>query len=83
LEPLVNTVLLDEEVDFLWPRARLVVEVDGVHHGRPATIKDDARRDAKLRAAGVQVIRFSDSGLNRLAREGAAQQRPELIALVR
>jgi len=64
-------------------RRRLVVEIDGPNHGRPPTIADDARRDAKLRAAGVQVIRLGDSGLDRLAREGAAQQRPELVALVR
>jgi Transcriptional regulator, AbiEi antitoxin/Protein of unknown function (DUF559) len=83
VEPLVNTVLLDEEVDFLWPDRGLLVEVDGVNHGRPATQRDDARRDAKLRAAGLHVVRLDDSGLDRLAREGARQQVPELVALVR
>jgi very-short-patch-repair endonuclease len=83
VEPRVNTVLLDEEVDFFWPDHRIVVEIDGPNHGRPATSRDDARRDAKLRAAGLDVIRLGDSGLDRLARQGAAKERPELVALVR
>jgi hypothetical protein len=58
--PLVNTHLLDEEVDFHWPDRRLVVEVDGPGHARPSARRDDARRDAKLTAAGSRVLRFSD-----------------------
>lgn len=83
VEPLVNTVLLDEEVDFLWPQRKLVVEIDGPAHGRPPNQRDDARRDAKLRAANLTVIRLSESDLGRLVRQGAAQERPELVALVR
>src|SRR4051794_10720472 len=41
--PLFNTHLLDEEVDFHWPDRRLVVEVDGPGHARPAARRDDAR----------------------------------------
>jgi hypothetical protein len=59
-EPLVNTHLLGEEVDFHWPDRRLVVEIDGPHHGRPADKQNDARRDGKLREAGFTVVRFSD-----------------------
>ena len=34
-EPLVNTPLAGFEVDFLWPEAMLVVEIDGGGHERP------------------------------------------------
>jgi very-short-patch-repair endonuclease len=37
-----------------------VVEIDGPGHGRPAIRASDARKDAKLRAAGWTVRRFSD-----------------------
>ncbi len=59
-EPLVNAPLLGEEPDFHWPARRLVVEVDGPSHGRPASRRDDARKDAKLREAGWTVLRCSD-----------------------
>ena len=59
-EPLVNTHLVGEEVDFHWPDRQLVVEIDGPGHGRPAAMRDDARRDAKLRKAGYTVLRVSD-----------------------
>ncbi len=59
-EPLVNTPLLGEEPDFHWPQRRLVVEVDGPPHGRPASIRDDARKDAKFRQAGWTVLRCTD-----------------------
>jgi very-short-patch-repair endonuclease len=40
--------------DFACPSARLVVEVDGGQHGG----RDDAVRDAAMRAAGWRVLRF-------------------------
>src|SRR4051794_23663105 len=43
-EPLVNTPLFGEEVDFYWPDRQLVVEVDGPAHGRPTSRRDDAAR---------------------------------------
>ena len=59
-EPLVNTHLEGEEVDCQWPDRRLVVEVDGPGHERPAVKLADARKDRKLRSAGYTVIRFKD-----------------------
>jgi very-short-patch-repair endonuclease len=59
-DPLVNTKLLGFEVDFQWPEQRLVVEVDGPGHQRPRAKRDDARRDKRLRAAGITVLRFTD-----------------------
>lgn len=59
--PQVNVLLHGELVDFYWPEARLVVEVDsyGFHKSR-AKFEDDRRRDVKLQAAGERVLRFTD-----------------------
>jgi Protein of unknown function (DUF559) len=56
-EPLVNTRVQDIEVDFHWPHANLIVEVDGPGHTRPRTKRDDQHRDVTLRAAGHTVLR--------------------------
>ena len=69
-EPLNNTIVLGEELDFLWPDLKLNAEVDGSHHLRKRTKRDDQRRDAKLRAAGYTVIRFT-------ARE--VEERPQWV----
>lgn len=42
-------------VDFFAPAARLVVEVDGAHHGLRRGA--DRRRDARLEALGLRVVR--------------------------
>jgi predicted transcriptional regulator of viral defense system len=54
-EPLVNTKI---EVDFHWPDQNLCVEIDGRGHQRPRTHAEDQARDAKLRAAGHDVVRL-------------------------
>ena len=48
------------EVDFFWPAARLVVEVDGeaYHSSHEAFIKD-RRKDVDLRGKGYNVYRFT------------------------
>jgi very-short-patch-repair endonuclease len=43
-------------VDFLAPRARLVVEVDGTYHAQ--RVAADGRRDSKLRRLGYRVLRI-------------------------
>ncbi len=48
------------EIDFLWRRARLVVETDGgLVHGTPEAAHRDAHRDRALRAAGFRVWRLT------------------------
>jgi hypothetical protein len=59
-EPLVNTQLAGFEVDFVWPEAMLVVEIDGGGHGRPPVQRKDALEDRVLRGAGYTVLRFTD-----------------------
>jgi hypothetical protein len=59
--PLVNTpVSVGDrtlEVDFLWPRHQLIVEIDGPGHDRPWIRQQDYERDKLLVAAGYEVIR--------------------------
>lgn len=58
--PEVNARLHGFEVDFLWRQARLVVEIDGYQfHGTRRAFEFDRRKDAKLAAAGIAVIRFT------------------------
>jgi very-short-patch-repair endonuclease len=45
-------------LDFVCRTAKLVVEVDGVHHAQAAQSLHDARRDAALRERGFRVLRF-------------------------
>ena len=47
-------------VDFLWPDARLVVEVDDFRtHGRREMFESDRARDAWLQLRGYRVLRFT------------------------
>ncbi len=64
--PRVNETVEGLEVDFLWRKPRLVVEVDGFayHQGR-AAFEHDRTRDARLAAAGYQVIRVTWRQLDR------------------
>lgn len=56
-------------VDFLWPEARLIVEVDGWEsHGTRSAFEADRARDAWLTSKGYRVIRFT---WRQVTREGA------------
>jgi hypothetical protein len=62
--PVLNSRVCGFEVDALWRRERLVVEVDGfAFHGGRAAFERDRRRDAVLQAAGHAVVR--EAGLPR------------------
>jgi hypothetical protein len=58
-EPLVNTKLNDEEVDFRWPERTLGIEIDGPQHGRPRSQREDAAKQALLESAGYTVLRLA------------------------
>jgi very-short-patch-repair endonuclease len=45
-------------VDFLWPSASHVVEVDSAWHDGPLDREQDRERDDRLRAAGYTVARY-------------------------
>lgn len=59
-QPLVNAEALGLTPDFLWPRAGLVVEVDGRgSHDTRRGFQDDRDRDSLLTASGYRVMRFT------------------------
>lgn len=48
-------------VDFLWRKARLVVETDSyATHGGTVAFEDDHQRDLRLRRLGYAVHRFTE-----------------------
>lgn len=52
------------EADFLWPDARLIVEVDGrAFHARRRAFEHDRRRDRRLALAGFETRRYSAAEL--------------------
>jgi very-short-patch-repair endonuclease len=59
-KPSVNVKVDRFEVDFLWPKERLIVEVDGwdSHRSRSA-FEEDRARDARLAVLGYEVVRFT------------------------
>jgi hypothetical protein len=62
-EPLVNSQVEGIEVDLHWAKSGLCVEIDGPGHGRPRTKREDAGKQAKLEAAGYEVIRVPEHAL--------------------
>lgn len=58
--PEANVLLEGYEVDFLWRREKLVVEVDGFeYHSSRRRFEGDRRRDGDLTAAGFRVVRVT------------------------
>ena len=51
--------------DFCCLGARLIVEVDGGHHGFEANLARDAKRDAYLAQQGFRVMRFPNADVVR------------------
>jgi very-short-patch-repair endonuclease len=47
-------------LDFVCFSRKLIVEVDGDSHGTPKAAARDARRDAKLAAAGLRTLRVQN-----------------------
>jgi very-short-patch-repair endonuclease len=58
--PETNAMVAGFEVDLLWRRARVVVELDGfAFHGDRMAFEADRLRDAELQARGFRVIRVT------------------------
>jgi len=58
--PLFNEPVLGYVVDAVWPKQRLIIEVDGyAYHQHRAAFERDRRRDQQLTAAGYRVIRIT------------------------
>lgn len=64
--PATNAVVEGFEVDAVWPRARLVVELDSyAHHRGRGAFEGDRQRDQRLALAGYRVLRFTARRLRR------------------
>lgn len=56
----MNARAADLEVDLLWPRERLVVELDGrATHDTARAFERDRARDQRLAAARFRVVRVT------------------------
>jgi Transcriptional regulator, AbiEi antitoxin/Protein of unknown function (DUF559) len=63
--PESNVWLEGYEVDFLWRRVGLAVELDGLkEHGTRAAVRADRKRDRDLWRAGFRTIRLTDDALD-------------------
>ena len=68
--PLCNQILVVDgnriEVDMVWPRARLIVEVDGrAYHRSPDSFERDRSRDRSLQLDGYRVLRVTADQIRR------------------
>ena len=78
-EPQTNVIVCGDQVDFWWPRERLVVEVDGyLWHKTRRSFEEDRRRDVDRQLAGIRTARFTEP---RVRFEPRAVQRA-MIALL-
>lgn len=68
--------------DLWWHDARLVVEIDGGVHQRPARRRADALRDDHMRANGIQVLRIRDTDVEANADLCAARVGATLVSSV-
>lgn len=67
--------------DFLWPAARLIVEVDGRrHHARHRAFEHDRRRDRRLALAGFETRRYAATEITRDAERVIREVRAFLAA---
>lgn len=85
LPPPQTNVLVDgDEVDALWPTARLIVELDSWEfHAHRAAFEKDRSRDTDHLLSGYRTIRVTHRRLDREADRLAAQIRALLGALPR
>lgn len=64
--PCVNVPVGDREVDFLWPRERVIVEIDGFSaHGHRSRFERDRARAVELRLAGYEYLPFTPRQVDR------------------
>jgi very-short-patch-repair endonuclease len=78
-QPLVNTWLEAKEVDFLFPRHRLIVETDSwTYHRSREAFETDRARDALMARAGYRTLRFT---YRQIEREPASVAQTVAMAL--
>jgi hypothetical protein len=58
--PEVNPTVAGLQVDALWRKERIIVELDGhKSHARPAAVERDRERELALRTSGYAVVRYT------------------------
>jgi hypothetical protein len=66
--PATNVLVLEHEVDALWPAARLIVELDSWEfHSHRAAFERDRTRDTERLLAGYRTIRITHRRLDKEA----------------
>ncbi len=64
-DPQTGVWIAGYEVDFVWTRAGLVVELDGVAaHGTRAAVRRDRKKDRVLWRAGFRTMRLTSDALD-------------------
>ena len=64
-EPQTNVWIEGYELDFVWTRAGLVVELDGAAaHGTRAAVRRDRKKDRVLWRAGFRTMRLTGDALD-------------------
>jgi hypothetical protein len=59
--PVTNTHLLDYEIDVLYPRERVIVEIDSrEYHSDGDSFERDRKRDVVMLEAGIVTVRITD-----------------------
>jgi hypothetical protein len=79
--PVTNTYLLGYEIDVLYPRERVIVEVDSWEfHRLRSSFESDRRRDAVMLAAGYVTVRITDDRMKQHPEEEARRLQTILAA---
>ncbi len=79
--PQTNVLVAGDEVDALWPAAKLIVELDSWEfHAHRDAFEKDRGRDTDHLLAGYRTIRLTRRKLDREADRVAAQIRTLLAA---
>ncbi|MCI5947815.1 MAG: DUF559 domain-containing protein [Oscillospiraceae bacterium] len=59
-------IIGDFIADFYCPKAKLVIEIDGIQHiYDDVTVKRDIKKDEYLKSNGFEVLRFDNHEINR------------------
>jgi very-short-patch-repair endonuclease len=78
-KPVTNTYLLGFEIDVLYPRERLIVEIDSARfHLDRDSFEDDRKRDVVMLAAGFATVRITDERM----KHDAEQEARRLLAIL-
>lgn len=77
--PITNTHLLGYEIDVLYPRERVIVEIDGRgYHSDRDSFERDRKRDVVMLEAGIVTVRITDERM----KQEPEQEASRLLAIL-